>query len=207
MEVGRVCMRGGLGKCYLPFLSLINVKNNGALVARQPHSTWFWFTARGEGTACSKLVPPGKPPPSLTTSRRLLSPKCPSPHPQVSHVKIESKQKHFSRICPMSWPGCVSVLFSQEITWKSQRPFVGGLSFAQANYSSHFSIHLKEAATYSRVKSNHFLLSHKFFYAKTPTIHNCVKAVVSEQQKRTYIYIKMSQIITLMSHLFVFPQT
>lgn len=57
MEVGRVCMWGGLEKCYLPFLSLINVKNNGALVAHQPHSTWFWFTARGDGTACSKLLP------------------------------------------------------------------------------------------------------------------------------------------------------
>lgn len=45
MEAGRVYMWGGLGKCYLAFLGLINVKNNGALVARQPHSTWFWFTA------------------------------------------------------------------------------------------------------------------------------------------------------------------
>lgn len=57
MEVGRVCVWGGLGKCYLPFLSLINVKNNGALVVHQPHSTWFWFTSPAEETACSKLVP------------------------------------------------------------------------------------------------------------------------------------------------------
>ena len=95
MEVGRVCAWGGLGKCYLPFLGLINVKNNGALVARQPHSTWFWFTARGEGTACSKLVPPDEPPPSLTSPRRLLSPRHPSPRPRgYRHVKILSEQKH-----------------------------------------------------------------------------------------------------------------
>lgn len=81
MEVGRVCMWGGLGKCYLPFLSLINVKNNGALVAHQPHSTWFWFTARGEGTACSKLVPTDEAPPSLTTSWLLVT-------PQSTHLLI-----------------------------------------------------------------------------------------------------------------------
>lgn len=59
METGWVCACGvDLGKCYLPFLSLINVKNNRALVGRQPHSTSFWFTARRKEIACSKVVPP-----------------------------------------------------------------------------------------------------------------------------------------------------
>lgn len=70
------------GKCYLPFLGLINVKNNGALVARQPHSTWFWFSAPGEETACWETRTPDEPPPSkqllhdgrlLRTCARLMS--------------------------------------------------------------------------------------------------------------------------------------
>lgn len=87
MEAGWAYMWGGLGKRYLAFLSLINVKNNGALVAHQPHSTWFWFTAWGEGTACSKLVPADEPPPCFTTSRRLLCPQHPSPRPRAIHIK------------------------------------------------------------------------------------------------------------------------
>lgn len=67
MEVGRVCVRGGPGKRYLPFLGLINVKNNVALVAREARSTWFWFTRPGEGTACSKVVPADRAAPGLRT--------------------------------------------------------------------------------------------------------------------------------------------
>lgn len=59
---------GGPGKCYLPFLRLINVKNNAALVARQPLSTWFWFIARRDGTACSRPVPPIPPAPLSRTT-------------------------------------------------------------------------------------------------------------------------------------------
>lgn len=160
MEVGRVCMWGGLGKCYLPFLSLINVKNNGALVARQPHSTWFWFTAWGEGTACSKLVPPDEPPPSLTTCRRLLSSQHPSPHPQASHVKYSRKKtwKYF-RISVMiimqtkhilidfgtifellAWES-IRLLFSQEIhLWNG---------YLKSRWLlKHVSVYLRETATY-----------------------------------------------------------
>lgn len=86
-----MCMWGGLGKCYLPFLSLINVKNNGALVARQPHSTWFWFSAPGEGTACSKPVPPDEPAPSRTTIPRLPSAQHPSPRPHATQSADPTK--------------------------------------------------------------------------------------------------------------------
>lgn len=101
MEAGRVYMWGGLGKCYLPFLSLINVKNNGALVARQPHSTWFWFTAWGEGTACSKLKHQNEPPPSFTTSQRPPSPQRPAARPQpqqfywMAVIKIKEREYIF----------------------------------------------------------------------------------------------------------------
>lgn len=90
---------GGPGKCYLPFLSLINVKNNGALVAQQPHSTWFWFIARGEGTACSKPVPPILPPP-LSRTTAVSSKHLPLQEAQTVNVAAIRRKEQWHEMNP-----------------------------------------------------------------------------------------------------------
>lgn len=61
----------------------------------------------------------------------------------------------------------------QYLNCGSQEISIGGLSFARANYSTHVSFYLKEAASYFKVKTNKSLLL--FFFSKAKNlIHTAV---------------------------------
>lgn len=64
--VGGCVCGGAQGNATWPVLGLINAKNNGALVARRAHSTWFWFTASGEEAARFKVIQPNRSSTSFT---------------------------------------------------------------------------------------------------------------------------------------------